>query len=142
MHATTPIVHVWHLRRPTAFGVLAFGAVLLAVLMVIGGTGHTLAVIGARAGRPYDFRFAALLTNGAILIYAGLTNLVLSPWIYRGRSWALAWSAAVTAALAAYCSILLPLATARGGAVPVLALNGTYLAWVVLLWRRAPGAPH
>jgi hypothetical protein len=125
------------LRRPTAFAVLAFGAGLLALLMVIGGTGHTLAVIGARGGRAYDFRFAALITNGGILVYGGVTNLALSPWIARGRTWALAWSAAVTAALVTYCVILLPLATARGGAVPALALNVTYLAWALLLLRRA-----
>jgi hypothetical protein len=105
----------WQLRRPTAFGILAFGAAVLALLMVIGGSGHTLAVIGTRGGRPYYSRFAALLTNGAILLYAGFTNLVLCPWIARSRSWALAWSASVSAALAAYSVILLPVTTARGG---------------------------
>jgi hypothetical protein len=72
--------HVWRLRRPSALGALAAGAVVLALLMAYGGGGHLLAVIGSRArqGRPYDFRFAALVTNGAILLYAGLTNLVLS----------------------------------------------------------------
>ena len=129
------------LRRPTAFGALACGAVALALLMLYGGGGHTIAVIESRArsGRPYDFRYAALLTNGAILLYAGLTHLVLSRWIARARRWALAWSAAVTGALAGYCLLLLPVPTARGAAAPALALNLAYLVWLGAVWWRARG---
>ena len=125
------------LRRPTPFGALAAGAVLLALLMLIGGGGHTIAVVGStlRFGKAYDFRFAALVTNGAILIYVGLTNLLLSRWIARAHRWALAWSAAVTGGLALYGAILLPLPTARDAAGPVLALSLGYLCWLGIVWR-------
>ena len=122
--------------RRSAFQVLAWGAVVLALLMLYGGGGHLLAVTDSkiRQGKPYDFRFAMLVANGAFLLYAGLTNLVLSRWIARGRHWALAWSAAVTGALAGYCLLLLPVPTAREAAVPALALNLAYLAWLVVVW--------
>jgi hypothetical protein len=55
-------------------------AVILALLMRVGGGGHTAAVVGRelRSGRPYGFRFAALLTNGAILLYGGMSQLALT----------------------------------------------------------------
>jgi hypothetical protein len=127
-------------RKVTAAGALAVAAVLLGLLMAYGGGGHLLAVISTkvRQGKPYDFRFAALLANGAILLGSGLTHLVVSRGIARGHGWALRASGLAAAAVSVYALILLPVSTARGASVPVLALNLAYLAGVAATagWLR------
>ncbi|HEX6749519.1 MAG TPA: hypothetical protein VF092_19650 [Longimicrobium sp.] len=132
-------------RKSVGWRVLAVAALVLGLLMVYGGGGHLLAVIGAkvRQGKPYDFRFAALVTNGVILLGSGLTHLVASHGIARGQGWALRASALAAALVSAYCLILLPVRTARGAALPALVLNLAFLVWLVAAtWRAARGRKH
>jgi len=97
--------------------------------MMYGGGGHIVAVIAAKVaqGKPYDFRFASLVTNGAILFASGITHVVASRGIWRGNGSAIRSSAVAATAVIAYCAILMPVASARSAALPALALNLVYL---------------
>jgi hypothetical protein len=132
------------LPKTTGMRALAVAAVVLGLLMAYGGGGHLLAVTTAKVqqARPYDFRFAALVTNGAILLASGLTHLVASRGIVRGRGWALRASALAAAAVSAYCLILLPVPSARDASVPTLILNASFLAWVAVAGWRAARRPR
>lgn len=123
-------------RRPTLRGVTAAYAVGLSALMLYGGMGHLVAVtsVHIRSGRAYDFRFAALLATGSVLVYGGLTNIALARYLGRGADWAFAWSVAVTSAVTAYTGLLLPLPAARDAAGPAFTLNLSYVLWTVTSW--------
>lgn len=121
-------------RLPTLHGLASAYAVVLSLLLLYGGVGHTIAVIAVhfRQGRAYDYRFATLVGIGGILILSAVTNLVLARWIAQGRPWALAWSFTPTAAVVAYTLLLLPLPAARDAAGPALVLNAGYVVVVTL----------
>ena len=117
---------------------LAAGTAVLALLMVIGGGGHSIAVtsVRLRSGMPYDFRFVGLLTIGWTLLFAGITYFALVRWIAVGNRWAFAWAAVTSIGLLLFCLILMPLATAREAAIPTLSLNAVFLAWLIVVWRQ------
>lgn len=117
---------------------LAIGTAVLALLMVIGGGGHSLAVtsVRLRAGMPYDFRFVGLLAIGWTLLFAGLTYFGLVRSIDVGHRWAFAWAAATGVGLSVFCVILMPLAAAREAAIPTLVLNAAFLVWLAMVWRQ------
>lgn len=122
---------------------LAVAAVVLGLLMVYGGGGHLLAVTAAKVqqGKPYDFRFAGLVTTGVMLLGSGLAHLAASRGIARGEGWAPRASALAAAMVSAYCVILLPVVTARAAALPALLLNLAFLAWLTADGRRAGRHP-
>jgi hypothetical protein len=76
---------------------LSWVAILIGLLMVIGGIGHTSGVISVaiKEGRPYNESSVFLLTTGGILLYSGLLNIAISRWIKQARAWALAMSSVV-----------------------------------------------
>ena len=128
------------LQKTVDLRALAVAAVVLGLLMVYGGGGHLLAVTAAKVqqGKPYDFRFAALVTNGVVLLGSGLTHLLASRGIARGRGAALRASALAAVVVSVYCLILFPVRSARGAAVPALILNATFLVWLAVMgWRAA-----
>lgn len=139
------VLSLHRIRPPTARGALAAAALTLGLLLTFGGAGHSLAVAAGalQSHRPYDFRLAALFVNGGVLLYVGLSNMVLSRWIAQGQTWALAWSAIVSTALAVYCALLFPVPSARDNVGPALVLVCGYLLSLGLLARRAvrPSTP-
>ena len=124
-------------RKLTATRALAIMAFIIGLLMIYGGGGHLIAVIASKVtqGKPYDFRFASLITNGAILLLAGLTHISVSRRIWQGSSAAIQASGVAAAAVMAYCIILLPVASARDAALPALVLNVAYSAALVATAR-------
>jgi hypothetical protein len=60
-------------------------AVLVGVLLLLGGWGHLSAVLTARAGQPFDYRFVSLLTTSGILMFPGIVSLLASYWLWHGK---------------------------------------------------------
>ena len=122
--------------RIKANTLLATASLVVGLLMLYGGIGHTIAVIGSKihGHKPYDYRFVSLLTNGGILTFAGAVDTGLSLWLARGREWAFAWSAATNAALLTYLAILAVLPSAAAAARPALILNGAYFVTLIGVW--------
>ena len=123
---------------------LAWAAIVLGLVMSIAGVLHTTAVISValRQGKPYDFRLVSLLATGGILIYPGLINIGISPWIKQGHPWALAMSAVVTVPLLVYEALLVP--AHHSNQVFGVILNGLYLCFLIVAWvssYRSPRAP-
>ena len=136
----------WQFHRSGArrrYAMLAASGLTLGLLLVVPGLLHTLAVTSVKlnADKPYDLRFAWLLTTGLILVCTGLAPIALTAWIRRGEPWALAIAASAATFLLAFMVILNPVAPQFGA---LLWLDG---AWLLgLLWglrrpARAAGAP-
>ncbi len=68
------------------------------------------------------------------MIYGAVTNLVLARWIGQGRAWAIAWSMAVTGAVAAFTALLLAVPAARDAAGPAFVLNISYVALLIVVF--------
>jgi len=113
---------------------LAWAAIVLGLLIGIAGILHTTAVISValRQGKPYDFRLVSLLATGGILIYPGLINIGISPWIKQGHPWALAMSAVVTLPLMVYQALLVP--AHHSNQMFAVILNGLYLCFLIIAW--------
>jgi preprotein translocase subunit SecG len=62
-------------------------AVLVGVLLLLGGGGHLSAVLEARAGQPFDDRFVSLLTTSGIptpAYFIVIAGVLL--WLQRSRT--------------------------------------------------------
>lgn len=140
MHETSRISRFrLRLRRPSAFETLGIVAFLFGLLMLYGGLGHTIAIVGSmiKHSKPYDFRFAGLLTTGIILTFGALTSVIASWSIARGSRRAAAWSAGATGGIVVYCAILLPVEAARDAAGPAFVLSLAYLVTLLGVMRFA-----
>ena len=111
-----------------AFAAAAATAVTLGALTVIGGIGHTAAVmsVALKGQREYGPNAILLLTTGAMLLYCGGMNMAIHRAIRAGRSWAVAVSGATGGLFCMYLVFLLPL---KSGSSPriFLALWALYL---------------
>ena len=124
----------------------AWSAGAVGLLMVIGGTGHLVAVISLALAqdKPYDFRLVSLIATGGILIYPGLLSLGLSRWLGRGRDWAFAMCTFGTMALLIYLVLLLFLKAPPDSADPIAGVDptprystmivGLYLGLLIAVW--------
>lgn len=127
-------------------------AVLVGVLLLLGGWGHLSAVLGTRAGQPFDYRFVSLLTTSGILMFPGLVSLLASYWLWHGRVWAYVSCVLSTSALMLYLGLLVYMKaqvpdgeTAAGPEVYFFtALAAVYLVVMagVLLWLQRGRAPE
>ena len=81
-------------------------AVIVGVFLLLGGGGHLSAVLEARAGQPFDYRFVSLLTTSGILIFPGVVSLLACYWLWRGRVWAYVSCLLSTSALLLYLGLL------------------------------------
>lgn len=125
---------------------VAWAAVLMGLVMVVGGTGHLAAVVGAAVHqhKPFGFRLVSLIAIGGMLLYPGILNLVVSASIWRGRQWAFAMSAFATVTLLAYAILLGFMKTPPNPADPYAGSSTTagslaimlitYLAFLVPGW--------
>lgn len=86
-------------------------AVIVGIFLLLAGGGHLSAILGTRAGQPFDYRFVSLLTTSGILMVPGIVGIVTSPWLWRGRSWAYVSCLLSTGALMLYLSLLLYMKT-------------------------------
>jgi hypothetical protein len=86
--------------------IAAICAFTTGVLLLLGGSGHLLAVLEVRSDQPFDFHFVSLLTTSGLLLFPGLVNLSVSYGIWRGQRWAFAASLLSTTALALYLALL------------------------------------
>ena len=127
-------------------------AVLVGVLLLLGGWGHLSAVLEARAGQPFDYRFVSLLTTSGILMFPGLVSLLASYWLWQGSVWAYVSCLLSTSALMLYLGLLVYMktqvqegATAAGPEVYFFtALASAYLVVIaaVLLWLQRSRVPE
>jgi cation transport ATPase len=82
-------------------------AVIVGIFLLLAGGGHLSAILGTRAGQPFDYRFVSLLTTSGILMVPGIVGIVTSPWLWRGRSSAYVSCLLSTGALLLYLSLLI-----------------------------------
>ena len=132
----------------------AWSAGVAGFLMVIGGTGHLVAILAVASAdqRPFDFKLVSLIAIGGFMLYPGLLNAGVAWWIGRGQHWAFAMSAFGTVALLSFMALLLFMKSppdsqnplGESGAMPLASvlLNIAHLAvlsamWIVVLKRRA-----
>lgn len=86
-------------------------AVIVGIFLLLAGGGHLSAILGTRAGQPFDYRFVSLLTTSGILMVPGVVAIATSYWLWRGRSWAYVSCLLSTGALLLYLSLLLYMKT-------------------------------
>jgi hypothetical protein len=98
-------------RRSWPPKLAAVVAVIVGIFLLLAGGGHLSAILGTRAGQPFDYRFVSLLTTSGILIVPGLVGIATSYWLWRGRSWAYVSCLLSTGALMLYLSLLLYMKT-------------------------------
>ena len=105
----------------------------LGLLIAIPGLLHTAFVIrgAVSAGKPYDVRFAWLITTGALLMYTGVMNVWLARRMNRGERSAMTASAAATIALLLFLAALHP----ASSQTVLLLTHGAYIA-LVLFWLK------
>ena len=117
----------------------------MGVLMVIGGTGHLIAIVAVALNqhKPFDFHLISLIATGGMLLYPGLLNIGIAKQIRRGRQWAFAMSAFGTIALLVYVVLLLfmtvpdptvPFAGAGQTARSLTTIISIYLAFLLAGW--------
>jgi hypothetical protein len=68
--------------------VAAIFAAVVGLLLMLGGGGHLSAILEARTGKPFDYRFVSLLTTSGILMFPGVVAIATSYWVWQGRTWA------------------------------------------------------
>jgi len=68
--------------------VAAVFAAVVGVFLLLGGWGHLSAVLDARAGQPFDYRFVSLITTSGILMFPGVVGIAASYWLWQGKGWA------------------------------------------------------
>jgi hypothetical protein len=123
-------------RRSTTDHLAAFiGALAVALgsMIAIAGLLHTTFVVSGavRAQKPYDVRFAWLITTGALLMYTGVINAWLARAMKRGERSAMTASAAATIALLLFLAALHP----ASSQTILLLTHGGYIA-LVLFWLK------
>jgi hypothetical protein len=126
-------------------------AVLAGVLLLLGGWGHLSAVLTARAGQPFDYRFVSLLTTSGILMFPGIVGLLASYWLWHGKVAAYVACLLSAAALMLYLGLLVYMkaqvqeaATSAGPEVYFFtALVSGYLVVIAgaLLWLQRSRMP-
>lgn len=120
---------------------LCWAVFVLAILTLIGGLGHSAAVISVvvKQKRAYDPGAVLLFTTGGMLLYISVWHLVLSQKMRTGKAWAIPVSAALTCGFCLYLVLLIPL---RTGSAPryILALWGTYFIWLLATWWKTSRA--
>lgn len=111
-----------------SYALLAAAAIVFGLLAAIPGLIHTIAVVGStvKNDKPYNLRFAWLVTIGLILMQTGTVNVVLSRWVKSYHRWAVAMAAVSTGLLLVFLMALHP-ADSQG------ILIGLYGAYLVLL---------
>lgn len=87
--------------------IAAIVAVIVGVLLLLGGGGHLSAILEERAGQPFDYRFVSLLTTSGILMLPGVVGIVTSYWLWRGRTWAYVSCLLSASALMLYLGLLM-----------------------------------
>jgi hypothetical protein len=129
-------VHRGKIRSSTPLVVVG---VAWSTAMVVCGILHNVAVItkASRVHKAYDFRYAALIESGNILLYFGLMNLAVLPAVRKGRTWAFAIAAATTLYLGSYFLLILPVFGIGLG----IGVNGLYLCGILLEWNSVRGIP-
>ena len=126
-------------------------AVLVGVLLLLGGWGHLSAVLGTRAGQPFDYRFVSLLTTSGILMFPGIVGVLASYWLWHGKAAAYVACLLSASALMLYLGLLVYVktqvqeaATSAGPEVYFFtALVSGYLVVIagVLLWLQRSRIP-
>jgi hypothetical protein len=115
----------------------------------LAGTAHLVGVVAAAVHKhkPFNFRLVSLIAIGGMLLYAGLLNLGLSRWLWRGRQWAFAMSTFGTIALLGYAILLGfmktppdptdPFAGASSTAGGLAIMESICLGFLLAGWRSA-----
>jgi hypothetical protein len=127
-------------------------AVPVGVLLLLGGWGHLSAVLDARAGQPFDYRFVSLLTTSGILMFPGVVSLLACYWLWHGRVAAYVSCLLSASALMLYLGLLVYMktqvqdaATSAGPEVYFFtALVSFYFVVIaaVLLWLQRSRMPE
>ena len=127
-------------------------AVPVGVLLLLGGWGHLSAVLAARAGQPFDYRFVSLLTTSGILMFPGIVSLLACYWLWHGKVAAYVACLLSSSALMLYLGLLVYMktqvqdaATSAGPEVYFFtALVAAYLVVLgaVLLWLQRTRLPE
>jgi hypothetical protein len=107
-------------------------AVTVGVLAVIGGVGHSVAVVSLALRDTDEYGPLVILrfTTGAMLLYFGAMNIAVYGAIKVGRRWAIGVGVATGLFFWVYLVFTLPL-PGTGGSVPLaLGLWTVYLLWL------------
>lgn len=91
--------------------IAAIVAFVAGVLLLLGGGGHLSAILEARAGQPFDYRFVSLLTTSGILMLPGVVGIATSYWLWQGKTWAYVSCLLSASALMLYLGLLLYMKT-------------------------------
>ena len=94
------ILEAWPRKFATIVAVITGG------LLLLGGWGHLAAILDARAGQPFDYRFVSLVTTSGILMFPGVVSIGASYWLWHGRSWAYVSCVLSMLALTLYLGLL------------------------------------
>ena len=124
-----------------SFSAAAAIGLILGILTVVGGMGHTAAIVSLalRGRREYGPSLILLFTTGAMLLYCGGMQVATYRGIRKGRTWALAVSAATVLLFCLYLALLLPLGPDSGPRLS-LVMWTLYLVWLAVAswnhWRK------
>ena len=99
------IPEAWPLKLATVVAMTIGG------LLLLGGLGHLTAVLDARAGQPFDYRFVSLVTTSGILMFPGIVSIATSYWLWQGRNWAYVSCVLSMLALTLYLGLLIYMKT-------------------------------
>jgi hypothetical protein len=124
-------------------------AVSLGVVTMLGGLGHSAAVVVV-ASREGEWATLTTLrfATGALLLYSGVMSVALHRSIGAGHAWAAAVATANCLLFASYLLFLLPLPGNDGTVPPMLGLWITNLIWLGAAWSALgswlspPAAPQ
>ena len=105
---------------PSACHAAAAIAVIVGAGTLIGGVGHSVAVVSLTLREPQYGPLQILrLTTGAMLVFSGAMTLAMYPGIKAGQGWAAGMAAAGGLLLWLYLLFTLPL-PGTGGTVPTM----------------------
>ena len=120
----------------------SWASLLLGAWVVLSGVAHTVGSLRVNVGvKPYDFRFASLMTLGLSLVFAGLLQAAAGRGVARGEGWAFGLGVAASLFVVGLVLLLLPVLPAVG----MLALNVALVGLLAWAWRmevRGSGVVH
>ena len=121
---------------PSFSGAAAIG-LILGALTLVGGMGHTTAIVSLalRGQRAYGPSLILFFTTGAMLLYCGGVDVATYRGIRAGRTWAVAVSAATVLLFCLYLTLLLPLGPDSGPRL-MLGMWTLYLIWLAVARAR------
>ena len=118
--------------------VAAIFAAVVGLFLMLGGAGHLAAILGTRAGQPFDYHFASLLTTGGILMFPGVVGIATSYWLWQARTWAYVACLISASELMLYLVLLLYMKTqvpdtATTAGNEVYFMSGLVAAYIVVM---------